>query len=90
MAAKKAFPLRIDPDLYEAIRLWAEDDLRSVNGQIEFLLSRALREAGRKPRPAPSGAGGSPPPSAAPDAPDEGEHGKGRQRSQPGRDPGPE
>lgn len=48
--AKKAFPLRLTPKVYEALRKWAEDDLRSVNGQIEYLLSKALREAGRTPK----------------------------------------
>ena len=47
MAERKNFPLRLDPEVYEALRVWAEDELRSVNAQIEFLLSRALREAGR-------------------------------------------
>ena len=41
--------LRADPKVLEAIRLWARDDLRSVNAQIEFLLRRALRETGRLP-----------------------------------------
>jgi hypothetical protein len=50
MPARKAYPLRIPPEVYEAIRKWADDDLRSVNAQIEFLLARALREAGRHPR----------------------------------------
>ena len=47
--ARKAFLLRLDPRLYEALRRWADDELRSVNGQIEYLLRRALREAGRLP-----------------------------------------
>jgi hypothetical protein len=51
MAGKKAFPLRLDPELYDVIRRWADDELRSVNAQIEFLLSRAARDAGRRPRP---------------------------------------
>lgn len=50
MAERKAFPLRIDPEVFEALRAWADDELRSVNAQIEFLLTRALREAGRAPR----------------------------------------
>lgn len=49
MAARKAFPLRINPELYRALRGWAEDELRSVNGQIEYLLSQSLRKAGRWP-----------------------------------------
>lgn len=50
MAERKAFPLRIDPEVFEALRAWADDELRSVNAQIEFLLTRALRDAGRAPR----------------------------------------
>lgn len=45
---KKRFLLRIDPAIYEALEKWAADDLRSVNGQIEYLLLAALRKAGRK------------------------------------------
>ena len=47
MAARKAFLLRLDPRTYEALERWAKDELRSVNGQIEFLLRRALRDSGR-------------------------------------------
>lgn len=50
MANRKNYPLRLDPDLYEALRRWADDEMRSVNAQIEFLLARALRQAGRAPR----------------------------------------
>jgi hypothetical protein len=46
---KKPFLLRLDRDTFEAIQRWAADDLRSVNGQIEFLLRRALGTAGRLP-----------------------------------------
>ena len=42
MAARKAFALRIDPKLFEEVRKWADADFRSVNGQIEFLLQRAV------------------------------------------------
>ena len=49
MPKKKAFPLRLDRDTYEALARWAADELRSVNAQIEFVLRRALQEAGRKP-----------------------------------------
>jgi hypothetical protein len=44
---RKNFPLRIDAEVLDAVRRWAEDDLRSLNGQIEFLLREALRKAGR-------------------------------------------
>jgi len=50
MASRKAFPLRLDPRLYTALRRWADDELRSVNAQIEFLLRKALKEAGRLPK----------------------------------------
>ena len=47
MAKRKAFLLRLDPKIHEALRRWADDDLRSLNAQIEFLLRKALAEAGR-------------------------------------------
>ncbi|MDP6445877.1 MAG: hypothetical protein QGG36_01835 [Pirellulaceae bacterium] len=47
---RKSFPLRIDPRVFNALRRWADDELRSVNGQIEFLLRQALIDAGREPR----------------------------------------
>ena len=47
MAAKKAFPLRISEDVWQAVRRWSDDELRSVNGQIEYVLRDALRKAGR-------------------------------------------
>ena len=49
MADRKAFPLRLDPAVYDALQRWAAGDLRSLNAQIEFLLRRALQEAGRLP-----------------------------------------
>jgi hypothetical protein len=48
--ARKSYPLRIDPDLYDALERWASDELRSVNGQIEYLLHDAVRKAGRAKR----------------------------------------
>ena len=42
--AKKQVPLRLSPKLYEALTAWAEDDFRSVNGQIEYLLSECVRQ----------------------------------------------
>ena len=53
MAERKSFLLRIDRDVLDAVQRWANDDLRSLNGQIEFLLRRALREAGRAPKAIP-------------------------------------
>ena len=47
MAAKKAFPLRINEDIWQAVRRWSDDELRSVNAQIEYVLRDALRKAGR-------------------------------------------
>jgi hypothetical protein len=47
MAGRKTFPLRIDAALFEQLRRWADDELRSVNGQIEFVLREALRQRGR-------------------------------------------
>jgi hypothetical protein len=47
MAEKKPFALRIDATTMKAIEKWAADEFRSVNGQIEWVLHRALREAGR-------------------------------------------
>ena len=47
MAKKKAFLLRIEPKVYNQLERWAADELRSVNGQIEFSLRWALQQAGR-------------------------------------------
>lgn len=45
--ARSSFLFRTDPRILEALRRWADDELRSVNGQMEFLLREALRDAGR-------------------------------------------
>lgn len=50
MAERKAFPLRIHKDVFDAIQKWADDDLRSVNAQIEFVLRDALKRRGRVPK----------------------------------------
>lgn len=50
MAESKRFLLRLNPDLFEALRRWADDDLRSINAQIEYLLADQARRAGRLPR----------------------------------------
>jgi hypothetical protein len=47
---RKQLPLRLDPAVADAVRRWADDEMRSVNAQIEFLLRDALRRAGRLPR----------------------------------------
>ncbi len=56
MASRKPFLLRIDPELWKALEAWAKDELRSVNGQIEYLLKQAVQK--RK--------GGQPPPAEPP------------------------
>ncbi|GAB4316694.1 MAG: hypothetical protein Kow0074_04800 [Candidatus Zixiibacteriota bacterium] len=48
VAERKPFLLRVDPNVLDAVQKWANDELRSLNGQIEFLLRRALKEAGRE------------------------------------------
>ena len=69
MPESKRFLLRLDPKLFEVLRRWADDDLRSINAQIEFLLTREARRAGRfgsprertpEERPAPAESGGGP------------------------------
>lgn len=50
MAERKAFLLRIDPAVLESLQRWADDDLRSLNAQIEYVLRDALGRAGRAPR----------------------------------------
>ena len=60
MAERKPFLLRIDPAVLEALSRWAADDLRSLNGQIEFLLRRALQAAGRLPAAEPERKKGGP------------------------------
>jgi hypothetical protein len=50
MAKKRAFPLRINEEIWQAVRRWSDDELRSVNAQIEYILRDALRKAGRLPQ----------------------------------------
>lgn len=50
MAKRKPFLLRMDPALHAALQKWSDDELRSLNGQIEYLLREALRREGRLPR----------------------------------------
>jgi hypothetical protein len=52
MAERKGVLLRLDPAVHDALARWAGDELRSTNAQIEFLLRRALHDAGRMPREA--------------------------------------
>ena len=48
--ARKQYPLRIDPEIWEAIQRWADDEMRSANGQVEWILRDALKRAGRLPK----------------------------------------
>jgi hypothetical protein len=50
MAQKKAIPLRINEDIWKAMRRWSDDELRSLNAQIEYVLREALYRSGRLPR----------------------------------------
>ena len=65
MAERKVLLLRLRPALHEALRRWAADEFRSVNGQLEYVVHRALREAGRLPR-------------GEPESPGDGDHEEGR------------
>ncbi len=51
MAQKKPFVLRLDPDLLKAVEKWAADEFRSTNGQLEWIVQQALKEAGRLKKP---------------------------------------
>jgi len=51
VARRDSFLLRTDPEVMRALKRWAQDDLRSMNSQIEFVLRRALREQGRLKQP---------------------------------------
>lgn len=50
MAARKQYPLRIDPEVWAAVERWAADEMRSANGQVEWILRDALRRTGRLPK----------------------------------------
>ncbi len=50
MAERKPFLLRVDRDLLDAVQRWSNDEMRSLNGQIEYLLRDALKRAGRRPK----------------------------------------
>jgi len=51
MGQRKQYPLRSDPEVWEAIERWAADELRSTNAQVDFILRKALKDAGRLKRP---------------------------------------
>ena len=53
MAKRDSFLLRLSPEVLDSIRRWADDELRSANAQIEMILTRALRDAGRLPKSTP-------------------------------------
>jgi hypothetical protein len=62
MAERKTFLLRIDPALWAELEAWAQDELRSVNGQVEYLLRQAvLKRRGASARPAPGDGESAPP-----------------------------
>ena len=48
MSSKKSFVLRIDEEVFKALEKWAGDEFRSVNGQLEWIIDKALKDAGRK------------------------------------------
>lgn len=50
MSRRDSFLLRTDPEVLDALRKWAADELRSANAQLDFVLRRALRDAGREPK----------------------------------------
>lgn len=50
MATRKQYPLRIDPEVWEAVERWAQDDMRSINAQVEWILRDVLRRARRSPK----------------------------------------
>lgn len=50
MPKKKPFVLRLDPETLKAVEKWASDEFRSTNGQMEWLVNKALKEAGRVPK----------------------------------------
>lgn len=79
MAERKSFLMRIDPALWRELERWAADDLRSVNGQVEYILREALRRRGVRV----GGAEGSD--AAAPDA--AAPHGDGPHGEQPEQEP---
>ncbi|WP_299681438.1 Arc family DNA binding domain-containing protein [uncultured Dokdonia sp.] len=51
MSKRKSFVLRIDPETFKQIEKWADDEFRSVNGQLEWMIHKTLKEAKRLPKP---------------------------------------
>jgi hypothetical protein len=81
---RKKILLRLDPAVHDAVAKWAADELRSTNAQIEFLLRRALGDAGRMPGDAGRPARRGRPPKAKPAASDGGDGGDGDDRGDTG------
>ena len=54
MSKKKPFVLRLNPETLKAVEKWAADEFRSTNGQLEWLVNRALNDAGRAPKKKPA------------------------------------
>ncbi|MDG1572263.1 Arc family DNA binding domain-containing protein [Robiginitalea sp. M366] len=50
MSKRKSFVLRLDPELYKAVQKWADDEFRSVNGQLEWMIHKGLKDARRLPK----------------------------------------
>lgn len=50
MSKRKSFVLRIDPETFKAIEKWAEDEFRSVNGQLEWIINKSLKESKQLPK----------------------------------------
>lgn len=50
MSKKKSFVLRIDPEIFKSIEKWAEDEFRSVNGQLEWIITKSLKDSKRFPK----------------------------------------
>ena len=51
MSSKKNFVLRMDEEMFRALEKWAADEFRSVNGQLEWIIDKALKDSGRKKKP---------------------------------------
>jgi len=66
MAERKSFLIRIDPSTFDALNRWANDEFRSLNAHLEYLLRQALRQAGRLPKDKPAEDAGSAPPDGSP------------------------
>jgi hypothetical protein len=84
VAERKSFLMRIDPALWRELERWAADDLRSVNGQVEYILREALRRRGVRVGGA-EGSDAAAPDAAAPDA--AAPHGDGPHGEQPEQEP---